>query len=103
MRYINMLFYTATILAVFKHTDVKSKAGKTRKSFNMGVADTTKELGKKVFYASCQACHKDSAGMIAPGFSVLSTMTPRAILASLNNGKMRQQATNLSDEERRAV
>jgi len=69
----------------------------------MAVADTTKELGKKVFYASCQACHKDSAGMIAPGVSVLSSMTPRAILASLNNGKMRQQATNLSGEERKAV
>ena len=30
-------------------------------------------------------------------------MTPRAILASLNNGKMRQQGANLSEEERKAV
>ena len=92
MRYINMLFCAASIFTVIQHADRKSKAGETQPGFNMAVADTTKELGKKVFYASCQACHKDSAGMIAPGVSVLSTMTPRAILASLNNGKMRQQA-----------
>lgn len=98
-----MLFFAAAISSFFQHADVKNKALKTPPGFDMAVADTTKELGKKVFYASCQACHKDSAGMIAPGLSVLSTMTPRAILASLNNGKMRQQATNLSGEERKAV
>ena len=98
-----MLFCAAAILSVIQLSDVKNEAVKTQKNFHIAIADTSKELGKKVFYASCQACHKDSAGMIAPGISVLSTMTPRAILASLDNGKMRQQATNLSGEERRAV
>src|SRR6185295_2464448 len=52
---------------------------------------------------SCQMCHKDSVTMLAPGQSVFSTMTPRAILASLDNGKMRQQAAKLSPQERKAV
>lgn len=58
---------------------------------------------EKIFLANCFTCHKDSAASMAPGVSIMSTMTPRAILASLNNGKMRQQGANLSEEERKAV
>ncbi len=59
--------------------------------------------GKKVFYVTCYSCHKDTAGYLAPGYSVLSSMTARAVLAALDNGKMRQQAASLSENERRAV
>ena len=58
---------------------------------------------KKIFYASCFTCHKDSAATLAPGLAIMSAMTPRAILASLNNGKMRQQGAIISEEERVAV
>ncbi len=65
--------------------------------------DTISALGRKVFYSTCYTCHRDSAGYLAPGISVLSLMTPRAILSALNNGKMRQQAASLSENERKAV
>jgi len=42
--------------------------------------------------------------MISPGISQYYPLwTPRAILPSLDNGKMRQQATNLQVYERKAV
>ncbi len=65
-------------------------------------SDTTKS-GKEIFYASCYACHKDSGSLLAPSTTVLSVMTPRAILAALDNGKMKQQAASLSEDQRKAV
>ncbi len=70
---------------------------------NGQTGDTASALGRKVFYSTCYTCHKDTAGYLAPGVSVLSLMTPRAVLAALNNGKMRQQAASLSENERNAV
>jgi polyvinyl alcohol dehydrogenase (cytochrome) len=71
---------------------------------------TTKRLctipdstAKKIFYTSCYTCHKDSGATLAPGLAIMSAMTARAILASLNNGKMRQQGAAISGEERLAV
>lgn len=66
-------------------------------------ADSLPVSGKKIFYATCNGCHKDTAGYLTPGISVLSTMTPRAILAALDYGKMRQQAAPLTENERKAV
>src|ERR1700722_6936460 len=65
--------------------------------------DSIREAGKKFFYATCYSCHKDTTGSLAPGHSVLSAMTPRAILAALDNGKMRMQAAALSENDRKAV
>jgi polyvinyl alcohol dehydrogenase (cytochrome) len=65
--------------------------------------DTLRAMGKRIFYATCYSCHKDTIGNVAPGYSVMSAMTPRAVLASMDNGKMRQQAAMLSPEERKAV
>ncbi|MEP7106873.1 MAG: PQQ-binding-like beta-propeller repeat protein [Ferruginibacter sp.] len=59
--------------------------------------------GIKIYYASCNGCHKDSIGSLAPGQTIMSAMTPRAINASLTNGKMREQAAKLSEAERKAV
>ena len=74
-----------------------------RKNLTGQPPDTLRVLGKKVFYTTCNGCHKDSIGNLAPGYSILTTMTPRAILAALDNGKMRLQAAALSDQERKAV
>lgn len=65
--------------------------------------DTAKELGQLVFFSSCYVCHKGSVNMLAPGLPVLRTMMPRDIFASLNGGKMKQQASNLTASERKAV
>ena len=72
-------------------------------TYNGAPQDTVHALGKKVFYGTCSACHRDSAGNLAPGHAILSAMTPRAILAALDNGKMRLQAASLSESERKAV
>jgi polyvinyl alcohol dehydrogenase (cytochrome) len=65
--------------------------------------DTIRDMGKRIFYSTCYACHRDTAGYLAPGYSILSGMTARAVLAALDNGKMRQQAASLSENERKAV
>jgi polyvinyl alcohol dehydrogenase (cytochrome) len=109
MRYIYFLFYTAlvtTTVIATQHICRHYKQPTSIQEFDSprGIPDSVKELGKKVFNASCYGCHKDSiTTTLAPGQSVLSTMTPRAIFSALSNGKMRQQAINLSEKERKAV
>src|SRR5579862_2485686 len=68
---------------------------------NAQPGDTTS--GKKIFITNCAACHRDTAGTLAPGPSILAGMTSRAVLAALDNGKMRQQGSLLSENERKAV
>jgi polyvinyl alcohol dehydrogenase (cytochrome) len=65
--------------------------------------DSTKWIGKQAFLATCQTCHKDTINSLVPGQSILSTMSPRAILAALDNGKMRQQGAGLTPRQRQAV
>lgn len=67
--------------------------------------DSLAILGKKVFDANCSSCHKDSINtqILAPSRTVLLTMTPRAVLGSLETGKMRAQASKLSEIEKKAV
>lgn len=65
--------------------------------------DSLLQIGKTVFNTHCSSCHKDSTSSLAPGYSILTTMTPRSILEALNNGKMRQQAALLTTTERTAV
>ena len=68
-------------------------------------ADTTYEIGKKVFETYCSTCHKDSVNTVtlAPSRTVLLTLTPRAVLSSLQTGKMRAQAAKLNENEKLAV
>ena len=80
--------------------DVTSKEKTAVHSSTAAIADTT---ASSIYLSSCHTCHKDSAASLAPGLSVLAAMTPRAIYASLSNGKMRQQGAHLSDGERKAV
>ena len=85
------------------HTKEKNVEFSKKNSKNLYLKNIPDSTAKKIFYNSCYACHKDSAATLAPGLAIMSSMTPRAILASLNNGKMRQQAANISEEERKAV
>lgn len=61
------------------------------------------KAGEQVFAATCKHCHVDSIGSGAPNVGLLASMSPRVILATLNSGKMQQQAAKLSPEEREAV
>lgn len=65
--------------------------------------DTIKTRGKQIFLHSCNVCHKDSTAGLAPGVIILSAMTPKSIVASLSDGKMKAQGAALSNYERRAV
>jgi polyvinyl alcohol dehydrogenase (cytochrome) len=53
--------------------------------------------------STCNNCHKADAGVGAPGYLVLAQMPPRAILSALETGKMRVQAKDLSEDQRKAV
>ena len=65
--------------------------------------DSVPQSGKSIFMQTCYGCHRDTAGHLAPGLTILSLMTPRAVLAALDNGKMRQQAAGLTEEQRKVV
>ncbi|HMH33824.1 MAG TPA: PQQ-binding-like beta-propeller repeat protein [Puia sp.] len=101
MRYLWWIVLPTIIYFALPFAPVKP----TRASHEISSApeDSIETVGKKVFYASCYSCHKDSAASLAPGPGILGAMTPRAVLAALENGKMRVQGAGLSDVERKAV
>ncbi len=108
MRKTNLLFGIVALIILFAFR-IESEPKKAIDLFHKGafanaclnnIPDST---AKRIFYASCNNCHKDSAATLAPGLEIMSAMTPRAILASLNTGKMRVQGSTISAEERIAV
>jgi polyvinyl alcohol dehydrogenase (cytochrome) len=108
MHYIPYIAVTATLIT-FSTTDNNGKS-KLPDTPHLSVTatattfrDTVHETGKKIFFTHCYNCHKDSAAGLAPGYSALTTMTANSILASLNTGKMQQQAAHLTEGERKAV
>ncbi|WP_332368463.1 PQQ-binding-like beta-propeller repeat protein [Spirosoma telluris] len=72
-------------------------------SFAQRLDFTVATEGQKVYMATCNNCHKAEAGVGAPGYFVLAQMPPRAILAALETGKMRDQAKDLTTDQRKAV
>ncbi|MVM32962.1 PQQ-binding-like beta-propeller repeat protein [Spirosoma sp. HMF4905] len=71
--------------------------------FSQKLDFTVATEGQKVYMATCNNCHKAEAGVGAPGYFVLAQMPPRAILAALETGKMREQAKELTNDQRKAV
>ena len=65
--------------------------------------DSVKAIGKAAFMQTCQSCHRDTVNSRIPSIAILSNMTPRAVFAALENGKMKQQADGLSTIQRRAI
>lgn len=59
--------------------------------------------GMRVFVASCVECHGGQRTVRAPGLTTLGAMTPRAVLGSLEGGRMRRHGEDLTPDERRAV
>ena len=101
MVHIALITLTATFVINNTYTGAfKNNAGSDKQLQQ----DSLPKNGKTVFYTQCSSCHKDSAtGSLAPGHSILTTMTPRSILVALNTGKMKQQASQLTETERKAV
>ncbi len=67
------------------------------------IADATaakeKHPGRSIYVAHCASCH-DGAVAKAPHRDMIGMMTPKAVLASLTTGVMREQAAMLSDGDR---
>lgn len=59
--------------------------------------------GMRVYAASCAECHSGQRTVRAPGLTTLGAMTPRAVLSSLEGGRMRRHGEDLTADERRAV
>jgi polyvinyl alcohol dehydrogenase (cytochrome) len=97
MRYLSLIVLSAILISGGPFSTAKNE------NLSKKFADSVLQMGKKVFFTSCYGCHRDSGNLKAPGYIILSSMTPRAILSSLENGKMKQEAAALSVAERRAV
>src|SRR5580658_4104319 len=65
--------------------------------------DSNMTVGKRIFYSSCNTCHKDSGLALAPSLTVLRAMTARAVLFALDKGKMKLQGASLNTGQRRAI
>ncbi|WP_075349442.1 outer membrane protein assembly factor BamB family protein [Algoriphagus marinus] len=67
------------------------------------ISEEVLKLGEQTYTTVCAACHADGNTTLAPAKGLLAGMSPHAILAALNMGKMRVQAEPLSTDEREAV
>ncbi len=67
------------------------------------IADSVKFIGKSAFMQTCNSCHRDTINSRIPARAILSTMTPRAVLAAMETGNMRIQASGLSPVQRKAI
>ena len=58
------------------------------------------QQGEKLFAESCGHCHSAAGTERTPGVTVLSQLSPRAIVASLEDGVMRAEGSKLTAEQR---
>jgi polyvinyl alcohol dehydrogenase (cytochrome) len=72
-------------------------------SFNDPDTAAINAMGKAVFAKTCVACHGNPTFPKAPSLSALAAIEPRVILNALDNGKMKQQASALTEQQREAV
>lgn len=96
-------FVIVTFFAAFNSCS-NSKKNKTGGSSAIKKDSATiMAMGKNVFSTTCQACHGNPTFPKAPAQEAMAAMAPRVILNALDNGKMREQAKQLSEEQREAV
>ncbi|MCP9770233.1 dehydrogenase [Lacihabitans sp. LS3-19] len=69
------------------------------------VSEETIASGQRVFTNICAVCHINSSlsKTNGPSVGLLAGMSPKAIYSALTIGKMKLQASTLSDDERKAV
>jgi polyvinyl alcohol dehydrogenase (cytochrome) len=83
------------------------KAGGQKAADNaQGLADEQRAReempGKAIYQAMCDTCH-DGTVARSPHTDMIAMMTPESILASITDGVMKEQAANLTDEQRTLV
>ncbi|MXO58791.1 PQQ-binding-like beta-propeller repeat protein [Altererythrobacter salegens] len=66
------------------------------------VSETSAQLGQKSYVQDCAACHDGGVDRAPPAF-MLGLLSPDAIHRALVSGRMQQQASGLSEEQKVAV
>ena len=61
------------------------------------------QTGEEIFESACTSCHTPAGDERTPGVSLLRQLTPRAIVASLEDGVMRAEGADLTPEQRIGV
>lgn len=74
----------------------------------IGISATVKEEGQKLFASTCAFCHNTSTDNTevktnAPSTGILAAMTSRTVYSALATGKMKLQAANLTDDQKKAI
>jgi polyvinyl alcohol dehydrogenase (cytochrome) len=104
MKYI---FYRIWVSAVFSMTVSLCNGQRiiSEKKSDVSRPDSIRimDAGKVIFANTCRACHGNPAFPKAPALEAMAYVQPRAILNTLNSGKMRQQAKALDLKQREAV
>ena len=62
--------------------------------------DQAREEGARLFEAECASCHTEGGDERTPGTGLLNQLSPRAIVASLEDGVMRAEGAALSPQQR---
>ena len=66
----------------------------------LACAPVPAQEGQRVFETACASCHADAGDERTPGVGLLAQLTPRAIVASLEDGVMRAEGAELTPEQR---
>jgi polyvinyl alcohol dehydrogenase (cytochrome) len=109
MRYIICLLILFTTIWACQNGSKENKTTATSDSVKTTtvalnkVSSADSALGGEVFTSTCGICHREGTELRAPSKGVLSTMTPRAILEALDNGKMKMVGSRFTEAQRRAV
>ena len=90
----------ATIMA-FGYVFVGIADSKQQDSY-FTIGKSQAEDGRAIYNAMCAQCHEDVT-VGAPDMASMSEMSARAVVASLETGKMREQGAGLNDAGKRAV
>ena len=92
-----MLFSSISVFSV--------QGQQTTKAGKVGSVDTgaVKAEGKIIFAKTCSPCHSKPTDPKTPTVTMLSHMEPQVVLNALNNGKMKPQASALTEAQREAV
>ena len=96
------MFVAAALAAVVATAYAGIEATPRTESTPVAAQSAQVDDGRAIYGAMCAECHDGSTDG-APRMAALSAMSARAVLASLESGRMREQATGLNDAGKLAV
>ncbi len=97
------VIFIFTVIFISCNNSGNQKESTPTSASNDKTDSSFKIIGRQVFTASCSACHTNPKDVKTPSTEALAAMEPGVVLNALNNGKMRQQGSALTEEQRKAV